>query len=1024
MRAFATWFLGLVFIPLVLGESLRFQQISTSEGLSDNSITKLFQDRDGFLWIGTDNGLNRYDGHHIRSWHVKDGLGGEHVTDILQDRDGTIWVAAHEGGLTRFNAKGEVTAAFRPDLTAVNAIANVRITCLFDLNDSILMIGAQRTPIIFMNKATGRFTYWKGSGPITPSAAIARPWDSNDWCNYIADLGNGRLAIGFLLAHQQCIVERGSGAITGAAFRMDSAIDQTIVGAIRVDDRLFGAGWQPRLHVHDLTTNTETTWPMPDECTTLLRDDSVHLLAGTSSKGLLRIDLRSGTSEVFRHRRDDPRSLSDDRIRALLRDHEGRLWVGTRNGLNLYAPQRWWATSIPMAATGDADAPGPFPFSMAELSSGEIDICTTEGLFCYATDGSMRHIPISTANGALRTTTLLEDGPSRILGAEEGLFKWTPGSRTATAWPLHVSETAEGLSDTTHHASLPTLFQVRSLITDTIRGAPALVVGVLGYGIALLDVERNNIGQYTNVPGRPRTIGSNLTNKLVQDHCGYYWVGTSYGLYQWQLDREAPANTFRAFLASDKEQPLPSNDILDLLPDGRGMLWIATRNGGLACWNGRTMRSTPMPTSAGNTVYGLAMDRAGRLWCAGRGCFAVLDTATATWNQVPLQGEQGIPTVPACARSLKDGRIAFIANDALQIFDPAQLRAPSAPPLPYLTALELADSSIVGRVQNGKLELNANEGLLHVAISALDLSPRSPLRYTLELEGVDPAPRFTDASGSLVYASLPSGSYRLLARTVASNGISSAPVELALIDKAAPVWQRWWFYFVVALLTGAVAYTASRYNYRQKLKLQQVRNRIASDLHDEVGSSLSAITIGSQMAAQLSGDGNPQLKNLMARIGETSSASLRSMSDIVWAIDPKNDQGEALVKRMRRIANELLESKGMAVTFDIGDGVEELKLNMNARKEIVLIFKEAMHNASKYSNASMVKVALHRRNGTLAVNVQDDGTGFDLALHPDGHGLGSMQRRAAALGCELQIKSAPGKGTVIGYIVDITRIRD
>ena len=128
--------------------------------------------------------------------------------------------------------------------------------------------------------------------------------------------------------------------------------------------------------------------------------------------------------------------------------------------------------------------------------------------------------------------------------------------------------------------------------------------------------------------------------------------------------------------------------------------------------------------------------------------------------------------------------------------------------------------------------------------------------------------------------------------------------------------------------------------------------------------------------------------------------------------------------RMRRIAQELLESKGIEVSFSVSGGVEELKLPMNARKEIVLIYKEAVHNVSKYSGATLVQVSLHRRNGRLAVSVKDDGKGFDVALHPDGHGLGSMQRRAEAVGSRLELRSAPGMGTLVGVEVDLTRIRD
>jgi signal transduction histidine kinase len=166
------------------------------------------------------------------------------------------------------------------------------------------------------------------------------------------------------------------------------------------------------------------------------------------------------------------------------------------------------------------------------------------------------------------------------------------------------------------------------------------------------------------------------------------------------------------------------------------------------------------------------------------------------------------------------------------------------------------------------------------------------------------------------------------------------------------------------------------------------------------------------------------VKEILARIGETSSESLRSISDIVWAIDPKNDQGDALVKRMRRIANELLESKGIEVDFDVSGGVEDLKLPMNARKEIVLIFKEAVHNASKYSGAGKVRITLTRAGTRLGMMVTDDGSGFDPALHPDGHGLGSMARRAQALGAVLDLRSAPGSGTTVSVRIDITGIRD
>lgn len=1026
MRFLATLCGACIWPILALGQgaSVPFEQISTLQGLSDNAITKLFQDRDGFLWIGTEYGLDRYDGHHMRVWHKRDGLAGEHIVDIVQDGKGTIWAAAREGGLASFDPQGTLLRTFKPDPKIPHSIANVRITCLFDLNDSTMLIGAERTPLIFLDKRSGDCRYWKGEGPILASDGLLKPVSGNDWCHFISDLGDGRLAIGFLLTFRQLLVEKKTGAILGSAFNLGLPEDQTIIDAVRIGNRLFGGGWQHDLHVRDLTSGDDTVWAMPDECTTLLAADSEELLVGTASSGLLRIDLSHGAQDLLRHSVSDANSLCDDRVTALLMDREGRLWVGTRNGLSVHAPARWWANSFPLGV-GAEEGRSSNAFSIAEITDGELLIFTSAGLYRKEKDGPLRYIPLELGSVKLRPTGVVRMGDHFILGAEEGVFSWNPTDNAVSPWPIASSGSCESERDADRTGMKPpSLFQIRGMFSDTLNGRPALVMGVRGYGIATLDPEKGRLEWYVNNPTAKGSIGNNLTNALARDRNGEYWVGTTYGLYRWNLDRILPRNTFTAFLADTGKGALPANDVTALLAVVRGPLWVGMRNGGLARWDGRSMHAFPLPEPAGNSVFGMALDRIGRLWCAARGCFAVLDTASATWTLVPLQGNSGIPATPACTRTLGDGRIAFTANGSLQLFDPEKVKSPAAPPLPYLTALDLADSTVLSQLIGGVLHLGSQAGMLQVSVSALELVPLSPLRYTLELEGVNSAPRFTDVSGSIVFASLPSGKYRILARTVSANGLVSPAVEVAIVDKAAPLWQRWWFYLALTALAGAIAYAASRYNYHQKLKLQLVRNRIASDLHDEVGSSLSAITIGSQLAKQLGNGEDQRMQALLSRIGETSSKSLRSMSDIVWAIDPKNDQGEALVKRMRRIANELLESKGVEVSFRVIGGVEELKLPMNARKELLLIYKEAVHNASKYAEAQSVVIDLSYAHSRLSLMVKDDGMGFDVALHPDGHGLGSMQRRATTLGTVLHLLSAPGSGTEVAVQLDLARLRD
>ncbi len=990
-------------------QPLDFRHLSTADGLTDNTITALHQDRAGFLWVGTQHGLNLYDGHHLWNWHSDDGLAGEHVVSIIEDRVGTLWVGTREGSVAHKAAGSMSFSAHRPVLERV--AGGLSITCLFDLDDTTLMIGAERLPISFLDKRTGRFSYWSGTGPITPKAAVSTPQESHDWCHYIADLGDDQLAIGFLLNHQQWVVDRRSGERVAMAFRMDHPDDQTITDIVAHHGELYGVGWQRRIHSTD-AIGGHHTWPLPDESTCITSADSLHLLIGTRGNGLLRIQTRTGRIEPFRHDRNDRRSLSDDRISSILTDRDGRIWVGTLNGLNLYDPALQWSRAIPLRP----ETPHATAIQASSIQAGPDGrsfICTDQGVFIHSPDGTVQHRALHFRGTALQVNCLVPYGTDRLVGCEQGVFSWN--ERTDEVAELRPIWAFSGTPERPTPGPLPKLFQVRSLMTDTTGGRHILLLGVLGYGIIVLDLDKGMARYILRQPGRAGTIGSNLVRQLARSGDGTIWAATKDGLYRWDTPPDEQEHFTRIGEDGAGMQP-----ILGVLPETNGHAWFTTRNKGLAHWNGSTVSYPPQTHSSALT--GLVRDRKGRIWCAREGGVDMLDTGTGRWERHTLPGDD-IQRAPTALTLLPDGRMAFVHDDQLHLFDPLQKRPERALPAPYLTGLSLANAPILERLEEGILSLTSNEQLLTVAISALDLAQGDDLRFAITLEGIDPSPR-TTTDGTITYASLPAGTHRLLAHTIAGDGRQSAPVVLATIVKAAPIWQRWWFLALLAGIIAVVVYAVTRYRYQQQLKLQAVRVRIASDLHDEVGSSLSSITIGSQLATKLTTEEHQQVRALLQRIGETSSESLRSISDIVWAIDPKNDQGEALVKRMRRVAAELLDSKGIAAVFEVAPEVEELKLPMDVRKELLLIFKEAVHNASKYSQAQQVRVVLQRAGGSLVLRVEDDGHGFDPAIHQDGHGLGSMRRRAEALGAELHLWSTPGSGTRISVEVRYTRIRD
>jgi signal transduction histidine kinase len=218
------------------------------------------------------------------------------------------------------------------------------------------------------------------------------------------------------------------------------------------------------------------------------------------------------------------------------------------------------------------------------------------------------------------------------------------------------------------------------------------------------------------------------------------------------------------------------------------------------------------------------------------------------------------------------------------------------------------------------------------------------------------------------------------------------------------------YLLVGIVLLGILSFFVYKnYRTRQKLNLQTLRNKIASDLHDDVGSTLSSISIFSQMAQQQSKEVNP----LLETIGESSRKMMDAMADIVWTINPENDQFEKIILRMRSFAYELLGAKKIDFEFVADDYVTKINVPMNVRKNFYLIFKEATNNMVKYAAANRASFSVKEEKNNLIMLIKDNGKGFDTSQSTEGNGLKNMKKRAGEIGGQLLIESGPGKGTEI-----------
>jgi signal transduction histidine kinase len=265
-------------------------------------------------------------------------------------------------------------------------------------------------------------------------------------------------------------------------------------------------------------------------------------------------------------------------------------------------------------------------------------------------------------------------------------------------------------------------------------------------------------------------------------------------------------------------------------------------------------------------------------------------------------------------------------------------------------------------------------------------------------------------SRAVHYGSLPAGSYRFEVRAVNSDGQASrepAEVDFRVIP---PVWQRAWFEGVIALMAVGGAVWVHRARVRRLVEIERVRTRIATDLHDDIGSSLSQIAILSEVAQQRAarGDAAEPLK----RIGTLSRELLDSISDIVWTIQPERDRLSDLQKRMRRFATEVLSARNVEIDWPAAETERDWELDTELRRQTYLIFKEAVNNIARHSGATKARITVGTPGRRLIMEISDNGRGIER-FDAGGNGLSNMKLRATRIKGELQVSSGNGQGTTV-----------
>lgn len=1033
-------FLWLALLLLTVGadayaERLPIKAYTTVDGLAHNEVTRIVRDSRGFLWFCTADGLSRFDGYGFKNFGTAAGLPHAYVTDLLETRTGEYWVATR-GGLVRFDPSG------RPGRGHVQLVDGAASTPMFALlaqeagnarAAAITVLRESSDGTIWVGTTNGLFRLERADGlHLLRPVDVGLPLESLEG-RAISDVLEDRFGSVWVSAASGLYRRWRDG--TAAHYTGLDGMQDDLLTSLLIDRQ--GHLWVGTRHAGFFRARVDSSRTPPvfdrhfrEELPAVWVFDLFE-----TYDGRFWLATGAGLTEFFPKRaaRDRPfrsyaasNGISDGPVKALNEDLAGNLWLGTgtggamkltRGGFSSYGAADWIQmvnatfedqsgqpcfkgrilgnarTTVFDGATFDLRSPGhPTPHIRFGCFDGE--------RFDWFVPGGDTH-----TGWVMERITLRARSGEWWIGTGAGLYRFAPVARMTdlkTARPLAVYRPKDGLAGD----------QVYRLFEDSGGNVWVSTVSGTARGLARWDRLTGRVRDLASSPELALLHHHWAARAFAEDRLGSVWIG-----FDGELVRYKDGH-FTVFTAANG---VPAGAIKDLYVDGSGRLWLASAQGGLLRVDD-TSASTPVFTTynsstglSGDNLEAITEGAEGDIYVGGGHGIDRLDPATGRVKH--FTAADGLPAgVLMSAFRDRHGVLWFGMSNGLARLVPALDQTPAPPPV-FISGLRIAGVpqrvSALGEARMSLADLTPAQRQLEIDFVGLGFASGENLRYQYKLEDADAGwPSPTDRR-TVTYASLAPGQYTFLVQAVSSDGITSVQPAVVRFRILRPVWQRWWFMSLVGLAMALTVGAAVRYRLARMLEVANMRTHIATDLHDDIGANLTRIALLTEVARH-----SREQESLLS-IAHIARESVSSMSDIVWAINPKRESLLDLVRRMRQHAGELFTSRGIALRFDAPAASGALKLSMDVRRDLLLIFKEAVNNAARHSRCSAVEIELRVDGSRLLLVVTDNGAGFDAFADSDGQGLASMHRRAQRIKGTLDITTGNSSGTRVTLSVPV-----
>ena len=963
------------FSPNIIAQEVIARVFTAKDGLPSTYIFSTYQDKLGYLWIGSPNGLSRFDGNQFTSYGLSDGLPDTRTICEYMDNRLRFWVGTARG-IVEFKGNRFISYPLSDSqyIHWVFQILETKEGRIWALTD----VGVYQFDLNKWNKI-----------PLYPGY-------ENHPCRTIIETEDG-LYINYgnlLVLKKPDSTFKIIGSLKMAGFYYNQLSFSSGNIFLSTLDGMHEIINQQLVRVGGALRKFKGIY-------TYFRDSKKRFWVANDKIGL-QLMVPGDTT----HLAEIYKSSADMVVQQMSEDNQGNIWVSCGTGL-MKISEMWFKVFDLPPIVGKSILYNVLqpPNGPLLINNGSLTMRTVEN--AVFSDIKLRRNP-SILNNQLIIDNYAFDNKGRnwyglrgfTLVVQDGNKVYEQGKKLA-----HLGD------------------EVFDVLYDVYRKKIIIAVRTQKYPCQYKDTSYSPFGVTTDLDIK------GTIRRLHQSANGTLLFATDRGLI-YSIDKnnncKLQLNEFNTEGTVSKFCNDPAGDIW-IIYSGRGLRRYSWQNDSLIYKE----QLTKANGLSSNNVSSLCFDNKNDLWACDNSSVTIFSKKNdfshtqgyriaRFFTAEDLQVSGIVDT-----RLIKDnsGNIWYFSSKHLICFYPEKITYDSPAPTVAIENLELnlqqtnwADyaDSLSGIFQFPyNLQLSHNNNTIRIYFKGISISGTYGIRYSYQLEGLDNRWSVPSANDLVSFVKLPAGKYIFKIKAQLPGTDWSEPVVFSFEIKRA-FWQTWWFYLFVGIALSSGIYILFRFRVRQKLDLLEIRNRVSQDLHDEIGASLSGINLLSQIASEkLQNNKLEEASEYLIKVKNYSQDVIEKLGDMVWIFNPQNDSIEKLLQRLRSFSISIAESKNMKIHFVIDKESETLNLAIRQRKAICLVSKEAFNNIFKYSACSNIYYNLSVKGTKWVLRIKDDGNGFNITENKNGNGLKNMQARADEIGAAFEIQSQAGAGTTI-----------